>query len=90
MVAATSLARALDAAGLLEEEKAEIEFTAGGGARILGFKLVKPERLQQVDDATFLEWRRLGWLSAIYAHIYSAGRWARLIELAAPPRPTSH
>ena len=82
--AATMFARALDAAGLLEEEEATITFTAGGATKIRGFKLVKPEKLAELDDGTFLEWRRMGWLSAIYAHLYSAGRWGRLIELSAP------
>lgn len=82
--AAAGFGRALQAANLLEEEEATVSFTAGGSTRIRGFKLVKPERLAELDDATFLEWRRLGWIAAIYAHLYSAGRWARLIELAAP------
>jgi hypothetical protein len=83
-VAAATFGRALHAAKLLEEEEATVNFTAGGSTRIRGFQLVKPERLAELDDATFLEWRRLGWLAAIYAHLYSAGRWGRLIELAAP------
>jgi len=83
-VAAGAFGRALEAAKLLEEEEATVNFTAGGSARVRGFKLIKPERLADVDDATFLEWRRMGWLNAIYAHLFSAGRWGRLIELGAP------
>lgn len=82
--AATMFGRSLDGAGLLEEEEATITFAAGGETKIRGFKLVKPEKLAELDDNTFLEWRRMGWLSAIYAHLYSAGRWGRLIELSAP------
>ncbi len=82
--AAATFGRALDAAGLLVEEEATVNFTNGGAARVRGFKLVKPERLAELDDGVFLEWRRMGWLNAIYAHLYSAGRWSRLIELAAP------
>jgi hypothetical protein len=81
---AANFARALDAAKLLADEEATVNFTAGGSTRILGFKLVKPERLAEVDDATFLDWRRMGFLNAIYAHLHSAGRWARLIDLGAP------
>jgi len=84
--AAATFARALDSAGLLEEEEAAINFTAGGGTRIRGFKIFKPERLDQVTDDTFLEWRRRGWLGPLYAHIFSAARWGRLIELAAATR----
>jgi hypothetical protein len=83
LVAASLFGRALDEAQMLSEEEANINFTAGGQARIRGFKLMSPERIEQADDATFLEWRRRGWIGAIYAHIHSAGRWARLIDLAA-------
>ena len=83
MVAAGNFARTLDAAGVLEEEEATVNFTAGGTARIRGFKIVKAERLAEVDDATYLDWRQMGWIAAIYAHLYSIGRWGRLIELAA-------
>jgi hypothetical protein len=85
--AAANFGRALEAAKLLEEEEATVNFTAGGTARIRGFKIVKPERLADVDDATFLDWRRMGYLNAVYAHLFSAGRWGRLIDLGAP-RPT--
>ncbi|HEY2133380.1 MAG TPA: SapC family protein [Acetobacteraceae bacterium] len=81
--AAASLGRALQENGLLQEEEATVQFTAGGSARIRGFGIVRPDRLDQLSDETFLDWRRRGWLAAIYAHILSAGRWARLIELAA-------
>jgi len=85
--AAANFGRALEAAKLLEEEEATVNFTAGGTARIRGFKIVKPERLADVDDTTFLDWRRMGYLNAVYAHLFSAGRWGRLIDLGAP-RPT--
>lgn len=83
VLAAGVFARALDAAKLLEEEEATVNFTGGGQARIRGFKLLKQERLAGLDDATFLEWRRMGWIAAIYAHLHSVGRWSRLIERAA-------
>jgi hypothetical protein len=88
--AAANFGRALEAAKLLEEEEATVNFTAGGTARIRGFKIVKPERLADVDDATFLDWRRMGYLNAVYAHLFSAGRWGRLIDLGAPRAPVTH
>lgn len=90
VLAAASFGRALEAAGLLEDEEATVNFTVGGTARIRGFKLLKPEKLALLDDATFLEWRQMGWIAAIYAHIHSAGRWARLIELGAPRPAATH
>jgi hypothetical protein len=85
--AAAALGRALQEHGLLEEEEATVNFTAGGTSRIRGFKIVRADRLDSLSDDTFLDWRRRGWLSAIYAHLHSAGRWGRLIELAATARP---
>ena len=81
VAAATVFGRALDAAGLLEDEEATISFKSGGVARVRGFKLVKPDRLARLDDDVFLDWRRMGWIAAIYAHLYSTGRWERLIAL---------
>jgi SapC protein len=90
VASAANFGRALEAAKLLEEEEATVNFTIGGTARIRGFKIVKPERLAEVDDATFLDWRRMGYLNAVYAHLFSAGRWGRLIELGAPRAATTH
>ncbi len=85
LAAGLALGQALEAEGLLEEEEATVSFTAGGGARIRGFKLLRADRLDRLSDAVYLDWRRRGWIAAIHAHLHSAGRWARLIELAAPP-----
>ncbi len=84
LIAAGVLSKALESAGLLAEEEANINFTSGGNARIRGFKLLPPDRLGKVSDETFLEWRHKGWLGPIFAHLHSAGRWARLIEFGAP------
>ena len=84
VAAATTFGRALDAAGLLAEEEATINFAVGGAAVVRGFKMIKPDRLGRLDDDLFLDWRRMGWVAAIYAHLHSACHWRRLIELAAP------
>lgn len=81
--AGATFARALDAAGLLREEEATVNFTSGGAARVRGFKVLLPERLDAVSDETFLDWRRRAWLAAIYSHLHSAGNWGKLIDLAA-------
>ena len=81
--ASAAFGRALQENNLLEEEEATVNFTAGGTAKIRGFKILRAERLDQVSDETYLDWRRRGWISAIYAHLHSAARWGRLIEMAA-------
>ena len=87
--AARVFAQGLSEAGLLTEEEATITFTAGGAARIRGFKIIHSDTLSKVDDATFLDWRARGWLNPVYGHLFSAGRWARLIEIAAAEHPAA-
>jgi hypothetical protein len=82
-IAGEEFGRALAAQGLLQDETASVTFAGGGSLRVAGFQLVRPERLTNVADATFLDWRRRGWISAIYAHLFSLGRWSQLIDLAA-------
>lgn len=81
--AAAAFARAVDAAGLLQEEEATVNFSGGGASKVRGFKVIRPDRLDKVADEVFLNWRRRGWLGPIYSHLHSAGNWARLIDLAA-------
>ena len=83
LTASNALGRALADAGVLQEEEATVNFTTGGSARVRGFQVVKPEKLDAVSDETFLDWRRRGWIAAIYAHLHSAGQGGRLIDLAA-------
>ena len=82
MKAAAAFTRALDEAGLLHEEEATVNFSGGGTRKVRGFRLVRPEALDQVADETFLDWRRRGWLGPVYAHLQSAGNWGRLVDMA--------
>lgn len=84
LTAAATFAKALDTAGVLAEEEATVNFTAGGGTRIRGFKLIRRDRLDALPDETWLDWRRRGWLGALYAHLHSSWQWGRLIDLSAP------
>lgn len=83
VLAAGAFARALDEAGVLVDEEATVNFTAGGGTSVRGFKVVRAEKLDGVPDETFLDWRRRGWIGMLYAHLQSSGQWSRLIDLAA-------
>jgi hypothetical protein len=87
--AARVFGQGLNDVNVLSEEEATINFTSGGTARIRGFKLMQPDKLGMVDDDTFLDWRANGWIGAVYAHLFSAGRWTRLIELAAQDLPAA-
>ena len=86
IASAAAMARALAAEGLLEDEEAHVTFTGGGDLHIRGFQLLRTDRLDGVSDATFLEWRRRGWLGPIFAQLYSSAQWSRLIDLASAER----
>ena len=80
--AAVEFGQALAEQGLLSEEDAVVNLTAGGSLQVRGFQLVQPQRLQNVADNIFLDWRHRGWLPSLYAHLASLGCWNRLIDLA--------
>lgn len=68
----TSLfAKAISQSGILIEREAQIN--VGGNRRISfsGFRVIDEKKLMELDDATFLEWRKNGWLPFIYAHLFS-------------------
>ena len=91
LIAAALFAHVLDAAGVLDQQDANITFVSGVTASIRAFKMLNRERLQKVNDETFLDWRRSNWIPPLYAHLLSVGRWRRLMDLAASKRPgTSH
>jgi hypothetical protein len=77
---------ALEERGLLVENRAVIEFKEGGAATLGGFRVIDVQKFAALDDAVFLEWRKRGWLAPIYAHFHAAGRWARIVDLAAGAR----
>lgn len=73
--------KAMAAANILVERQAEINI--GGGKRInfSGFRIIDEAKLADLDDKTFLEWRKKGWLPFIYAHLFSGAQWQRLTRL---------
>jgi hypothetical protein len=78
---------ALDAAGLLVANQATIALRSGASLRLEGFKVIDLAKFDAVDDAQFLEWRRRGWLTLIYAHFLSTARWAGIVDLTAAAEP---
>ena len=73
--------KALHASGILVERQAEVAI--GGGKRInfSGFRVVDEQKLADLDEKTFLEWRKKSWLPFIYAHLFSGAQWQRLTRL---------
>lgn len=73
--------RALDASGLLVLRSAEIMAPNGHKINFSGFRIIDEEKLANLDDATFLEFRKNGWLPFIYAHLFSGMQWQKLTYL---------
>jgi hypothetical protein len=74
-------ASAMDEAGLLEPNQAEIRLSSGEKLALGGFRVINEEKFANLPDKTFLDWRKKGWLPLIYAHLFSTSNWNRLISL---------
>lgn len=73
--------KALHDADLLVTRQAEISTPAGRKINFSGFRIVDEKKLAEMDDATFMAWRKKGWLPFIYAHLFSGAQWQRLTRL---------
>ncbi len=73
--------KAIAAAGILVDRQAEINITGGKKINFSGFRIVDEQKLAELDDKTFLEWRQKGWLPFLYAHLFSGAQWQRLTRL---------
>lgn len=73
--------KALADSGLLVERAAEINVGEGQKINFSGFRIVDEQKLQEMADEDFLEWRRKGWLPFLYAHLFSGAQWQRLTRL---------
>ena len=75
------LSKALNENGLLIERQAEINLYDNRRINFSGFRIVDEEKLGNLDDKVFLEFRKKGWLPYIYAHLFSGAQWQNLTRL---------
>jgi hypothetical protein len=86
--AARDFAGALAEAGLLREQRAEINFGGIGRLELTNFRMVDEPKFDALPDETFLDWRRRGWLASVHAHLMSLASWGDLARRAGtPPDP---
>jgi len=72
---ARAFGEALEAAGLLLPKRADIQLPDGKRMSLERFRVIDEARFDALPDATFLTWRRRGWLGLVYAHFLSMRRW---------------
>lgn len=66
---------------LLIERQAEINLYDNRRINFSGFRIVDEEKLNKLDDKSFLELRQKGWLPYVYAHLFSGAQWQYLTHL---------
>lgn len=76
----------LAALQLLRSVTVEIRSETGANTALHGFLTIDENRLNALPDADFLKLRAEGFLSAIYAHLFSLAAVDRLRQLSAPAK----
>lgn len=76
--ATMEFSKALAASNLLVEREAQINVVGNKRINFSGFKIIDEQKFAAMDDKTFLEWRKKGWLAFVYAHLFSGAQWQRL------------
>lgn len=78
----TKFVNALQEHNLLVPNEATVTLEDGRKLVLGGFSVVDEARFNVLPDQLHLEWRRLGWLPLIYAHLMSMQRWTLLASLS--------
>jgi hypothetical protein len=82
-IATRAFADAVQAAGLLVENRAQVTLKDGRALGLSGFRVIDEGKFNALPDETILDWRRKGWLPLIYCHLISTSNWANLVDRAA-------
>jgi len=81
--ATRAFVQAAEAKGILVERRADVALERGGKMALAGFRVIDETRFSALDDATFLEWRKNGWIGLVYCHLLSTAAWSGLVDRAA-------
>jgi hypothetical protein len=87
--ATAEFARALAAADLLVDNRADISLKNGETLSLSGFKVIDEARFNRLPEEEFLRWRARGWLHIVSCHFISIGSWAGLVERLAMRTPAA-
>ena len=67
--------------GILVERQAEINIGEGKRINFAGFRIIDEKKLADLEEKTFLDWRKKGYLPFLYAHLFSGAQWQKLTRL---------
>lgn len=76
-----AFAQALVEHDLLETHRIDVKAAGGEPLSLAGFRVINEARFRELPDKTFLEFRKQGWLPAIYHHLQSGSNWGSLVNL---------
>jgi hypothetical protein len=74
--------KALKDSGLIEERELDVNMANGQRTTLGSFQAVNEEKFKALPDATVLEWRKKGFLHAVYFHLQSLNNWDSLLAKA--------
>jgi hypothetical protein len=74
--------KALKDAGLTEERELDVNMANGERTSLGTFVAVNEEKFKNLADATVLDWRKKGFLHAVYFHLQSLNNWEGLLAKA--------
>ncbi len=69
----------LKESGLVEERNLEISMPDGNKMDVGAFASINEEKLREASDEQFLDWRKKGFLAAMYFHVASLNNWEQII-----------
>jgi hypothetical protein len=79
--ATETFAKAMKAAGLLVERRAETRLAAGASFTLTGFRSIDEAKLRKVPGRTLAQWNEKGWLGPIFLHLQSMANWNDMMAL---------
>lgn len=71
---------AIEEAGLLVENQAELTAPDGQNLRLTGFYIIDEGKFKQLPDSTIVDWHQKGWLYLVYAHFISMANWQKVAQ----------
>ena len=83
--ATRAFADALVEEKLLIERQADFRSPAGQQASLSGFRIVDEQKFAQLPDATFLDWRKRGYVHLVHGHLFSLANLTDLFERSIRP-----